>query len=275
MSDLDKRLHVYRDDLADVRLQGKVQAARFVEGVAAQCIAAVAPVHKTASDSAMQLTQVLHGETLKVFERSAGWAWVQLDDDRYVGYVREDALSADVVKTTHRVSALLSHLYPEASIKAQPAPMLSLNAKLAVESVEGEFLKLRDGRFVYASHVGAVENNFVTVAERFLHVPYLWGGISALGIDCSGLVQMSLKACGVAAPRDSDMQEKDLGIAVAKTDLRRGDLVFWKGHVGIMEDADTLLHANGHHMLVVREPLDVAVKRIVAKGSEITSVKRL
>ncbi len=149
-------------------------------------------------------------------------------------------------------------------------------ARLAVSSSDRDFVQLADGRYAYAAHVTQhFEADFVSVAERFLHTPYLWGGKSVLGIDCSGLVQVSLAACGVQALRDSDMQEASLGTTIKDEPLKRGDLVFWKGHVGIMQDEGTLLHANGHHMQVVSEPLAVAVERIAAKGSDITAVKRL
>jgi cell wall-associated NlpC family hydrolase len=128
--------------------------------------------------------------------------------------------------------------------------------------------------------VGAYESDWVAVAERFLGVPYLWGGKTSLGIDCSGLVQVSLQACGIVAPRDSDMQEAALGTPLAKdgalpSSLRRGDLVFWPGHVGIMRDAESLLHATAHAMQVIIEPLSVAVRRVSARGQEISGVRRI
>ena len=195
MSAPDKRLNAFRDDLADVRLKGRVDTARFVEGVPVQCAVPLASVFKAPASDAMQLTQMLLGENCHVFDRAGGFAFVQLDADGYVGYVREDALQGTVVQTTHRISVPLSHLYPSASIKTQPAVAVPMNARVASLTHEGDFHHLANGQYVYASHLSAdVESDFVSVAERFLHTPYLWGGKSVLGIDCSGLVQVSLAA---------------------------------------------------------------------------------
>jgi cell wall-associated NlpC family hydrolase len=276
MSALDKRLFAVRLDLADVRLKGQCEAAVFVEGVAAQCAVPVASVFRAPADDAMQTTQMLLGETVLVFERKNGWAWIQLESDRYVGYVRETTLRDASTKPTHHVSILSSHLYPKADIKTQPAIAVPMMTQVCVLQSDSDFHSLASGRYVYRSHVSTgFAKDFVAVAEQFLHAPYLWGGKTVWGIDCSGLVQIALTACGVDAPRDSDMQEQSLGSDVGRMKLKRGDLMFWKGHVGILQDADTLLHANGHHMQVVSEPLKTALARIEAKGFPVTAVKRL
>jgi cell wall-associated NlpC family hydrolase len=276
MTKLDKRLHAFRDDLADDSLRGSVGAQDFVSGILMQCADPVAGVHRSASPEAMQLTQVLWGETVTVFERKNGWAWVQLQRDGYVGYMEETGLATSTTPASHRLLVRSSHLYPAANLKSQPAIAIPMGSELAVAEAAGDFNKLTSGHFVYAAHLNqSPPVDFVSVAEQFLHTPYLWGGKTVWGLDCSGLVQVSLQATGASCLRDSDMQEQSLGIAIGLDNLRRGDLVFWKGHVGIMQDATTLLHANGHHMMVLSEPLKVAVERIAAKGSTITSVKRL
>jgi cell wall-associated NlpC family hydrolase len=281
MTKLDSRLHAFREDLADSRLAGRVTAARFAEGRLMQVAEPLLTLHKSPSSDAMQLTQALMGERLRVFDEQEGWAWVQLAADSYVGYVSANALTPALTEATHRVAVPATFLYPAANLKTQPAIPVTLNARLSVAGTEGKFLKTADGLFVYADHVAPMEafaDDFVSVAERFRHVPYYWGGKSVQGLDCSGLVQLALEACGVACPRDSDMQEQGLGVALQINDLdglRRGDLVFWNGHVGIMTDSETLLHANGHHMMVVAEPLREAVDRIARQYGQITSLKRL
>jgi cell wall-associated NlpC family hydrolase len=190
--------------------------------------------------------------------------------------VQEQALGPLHHKSSHCVATRSTHLYPKPDLKTQPALPIPMNALLSVTGAEGEYLSLATGLYAFADHVSAAPlTDFVSVAEQFLHTPYLWGGKTVWGIDCSGLVQVALHACGKAALRDSDMQEHSLGQTISKQFLQRGDLVFWKGHVGIMQNSETLLHANGHHMKVVSEPLQYAVARISAKGSEITSLKRL
>jgi cell wall-associated NlpC family hydrolase len=278
MPDLDNRLHAYRPDLADVKLRDRLDAKRFVEGVRMEVVVPVATMHREASSTAMQATQALLGERLMAFEITDGWVWCQLERDSYVGYIAKAAVSNDLTKSTHRVSVPLTFLYPLPDIKTQPAIVLSMNAKLAIVEGDEKFSRLSNGKFVFTKHIkplSEVDTDFVSVAEMFRDVPYYWGGKTALGLDCSGLVQASLEACGVLSPRDTDMQEAQLGQKLLVNDLdnlRRGDLVFWKGHVGILVDGKTLLHANGNHMMTVKEPLAEAITRIV---DPVTSIKRL
>lgn len=280
-ADLDSRLNAFREDLADARLQGRVTAARFVSGEAVQVLVPVTPVHRRPQADAMQLTQALMGQTALRFEDADGWSWVQFDADGYVGYVPSRALTADVSEATHVVTAASTFIYPRADLKSVPAIAIPRGARLRITGVEGKYAALATGGFVIAAHaapLGHKAEDFVAVAEQFLHTPYLWGGKTAHGIDCSGLVQVALHATGQACPRDSDMQEKALGTQLMINDLaglQRGDLVFWKGHVGIMADSTTLLHANGHHMSTVKEPLAEVVQRTLKDGLPVTSLKRL
>ena len=190
------------------------------------------------------------------------------------------ALTQDIAIPTHRVHVLRSFLFGGPSIKLPPMATLSMGSRVAIMGTKDQFAITHRGHYVIADHlkpVDTTESDFVAVAERFIGIPYFWGGKTSLGLDCSGLVQVSLDAAGIAVPRDTDMQEKAVGEPLPlDAELKRGDLIFWKGHVGIMRDAHELLHASGHQMLVVSEPLLVAVQRIESKGAgSITSIRRL
>jgi cell wall-associated NlpC family hydrolase len=279
---LDPRRNAYRSDLAAEALRNKVQAPRYAPGEQRQVVHSATPLRDAPDARGSWTTEALFGEIVTVYEERDGWAWVQLARDGYVGYLRPAALSTQIKRPTHRVQALGTFLYPSADVKACPWMQLSMNSMLAVAEMGPAFARLEDGSFVPARHI--VEHDryapdFVAVAERFTGVPYLWGGKTRLGVDCSGLPQIALQAAGLECPRDSDMQQGELGKDVPirddLDDLMRGDIVFWKGHVGIMVDAFLLLHANAHHMAVVVEPLGSAVDRIARAGLAITAIRRL
>ncbi len=280
MSAFDPRTTPARPDLAARHLQGRVDAARFVDGTAREVRDESAPLRREPSPDAPLDTEALKGELVTVYETTEeGWCWGQLDRDGYVGWLPANALAPPGPPATHSVTALRTLAFPGPSIKLTPVAAFSLGCRLAVARTEGPLAVTAAG-YVPARHlapVDAPEPDFVAVAERFVGVPYLWGGKTSLGIDCSGLVQVALTAAGIACPRDSDMQEKALGTAVSAglPDLRRGDLVFWKGHVAIARDSATLVHANAFHMAVAIEPAAEAIARIAAGGSNISAVKRL
>jgi cell wall-associated NlpC family hydrolase len=278
----DRRSTPARADLAAQHLHGLVDAPRFVKGRKMGVVAASAPLRRAPHPDAPLETEALHGETVTVYDESEGWAWAQLERDRYVGYLPAAALGAPSAPT-HRVAALRTHAYPGPAIKAPPRMALSLGAQLTIAGREDDFAITEEGLYVWSrslAELGTREPDTVSVAELFLETPYLWGGRTSEGIDCSGLVQTALMAAGIASPRDSDMMEATLGEPIAADDsearLVRGDLVFWKGHVGIMRDPDTLLHANGWHMKTVSEPLAHARERIATTGGgKVTGVRRL
>lgn len=275
----DPRTTAARPDLAASHLRGQVTAARFVDGTLHEVRDESAPVRREPAPDASLDTEALKGEQVMVYETTEeGWCWGQLERDGYVGWLPANALAAPGPAPTHVVAAPRTLAFPGPSIKLPPVAAFSLGCRLTVLRSEGALAVTPSG-YVPARHLTPVderEPDFVAVAERFLGVPYLWGGKTSLGIDCSGLVQVALGAAGLACPRDSDMQERALGTAVAAgiPDLRRGDLIFWKGHVAIVRDGATLLHANAFHMAVALEPIAGAVARIAAGGGAISSVKR-
>jgi cell wall-associated NlpC family hydrolase len=276
---LDPRITPARPDLAAAHLRGKVEATRFAEGTEQEVIVGLAPLRKDPSHEAALLTEALCGERMTIYETDEeGWAWGQLKSDGYVGWLPAAMLLAPGPPSTHKVTALRTLVFPGPSIKLPPTDALPLGAQLAVVREQESFAVTAAGGFVPNRHLASlatVEPDFVAVAERFLGVPYLWGGKSSLGLDCSGLVQVALTACGIKCPRDSDMQESALGKATSLAGLQSGDLIFWKGHVAIARDAHTIVHANAHHMATVIEDTSEAIARIKAAGSEITAIKRL
>jgi cell wall-associated NlpC family hydrolase len=275
---LDPRIHPFRPEIAASHLEGQVEAARFVEGERFEVIEPITPLRHAASHAARQDSEALFGEYVTVYEVEEGWAWGQIENDGYVGWLSANALGPPGAAPTHKVCVPRTLCFPSPDIKRPPLAALPMGARLAVVRHDERFAVTAAGWHVPEAHLAPVKAKvpgFVAVAEALLGAPYLWGGKTSLGIDCSGLVQMALHAAGVACPRDSDMQELALGKLSSLAELRRGDLIFWKGHVAIASDGETLLHANAHHMMVAAEPAQEAIARIGAAGNEITSVKRI
>ena len=277
----DPRLTPARPDLAAKYLEGKVKAERFVTGEEFEISDVIAPVRERPSSEAPLLTQALKGERVTIYDRDGeGFAWGQLNSDGYVGWLPDRALTKPAAAPTHKVTAIRTFAFPGPSIKLRPAETLVMGALVGVIREDGPFAVTREGWYLPRQHLGGIDRfvgDFVAVAERFVGTPYLWGGKSSFGIDCSGLVQVALNAAGTGCPRDSDMQQESLGRLLGLSEssrLERGDLMFWKGHVAIVRDAGTIVHANAHHMATAIENTGDAIARIKAAGSEITAVKR-
>ncbi len=258
-------------------LKGEVNSQNYVDGDMMQCAAAAADI--VGKPEGRRTSQLLYGDLFLVLEERSGYAFGQSVHDGYCGYVRADLLGA-AQDATHWVAAPQTHLYPGANMKLMTQGALYFGSEVSVHSTDGAWSKLATGMFVPSTHLLPVATRLddtAGVADLFLGTPYLWGGSTRYGIDCSGLVQLAFRACGLECPRDSDMQEAELGRALESgEDPQRGDLVFWKGHVGIVTKANTLLHANAFHMATAYEPLDEAAARIAKAGNgPVTSIKRV
>jgi cell wall-associated NlpC family hydrolase len=265
----DPRTTLARPDLADRRLEGLVRAARYAEVRPTVCVRPSAPIRLTPDEAAVQEDQVLFGETFEVLEDVGSWAWGQARRDGYVGFVPSAALAEPGPAPNHWVRAARTIVFERPDFKARPLRFLTMNSLLEIEGHDGRFFRApATGGWVFQDHLsplGRFESDLAGVAEKFLEAPYQWGGRESLGLDCSGLVQQAFLACGRGCPRDAD-QQKALGREIEASELRRGDLVFWTGHVAMMVDADRVIHANSHDMAVKIETLAHALARIDRAG---------
>jgi len=290
---IDLRLFAWREDLAAAKLRGQVKSAQYVAGEEAQITAPVADLRALPKDEAVLQTQLLYGEPFCIYEEKNGWAWGQAGLDDYVGYLRADSLTptsqqAQSAPPDHQIATLASFVYPKQDIKTRPLIALSMGARVKLTEKTERFAYVDNLGWVIASHVKPLDTpqandpiaDYMASALQFLDSPYLCGGRSHLGLDCSALVQLALCQAGFICPRDTDMQERALGQAVSDSNLhhenlQRGDLVFWKGHVGILQSPQHLLHANASYMKTILEDFATARKRIAKIQGDISSIRRL
>jgi len=274
----DPRVTPIRDGVASRSLEGVQTAEVYLDPKSQRCVARAAGVHRSPDAASEQMDQLLFGEAFEAVEEEGAWLWGQARRDGYVGFVRASDLAPVTAEPTHRVAAIRTYAFAEPSIKARASGPYSINALVAVEGEEGALAKVAGAGWIARAHlspIGSFETDWAGVAERFAGAPYLWGGRESLGLDCSGLVQQSLFACGLSCPRDTD-QQAELGRGLDRRDFRRGDLVFWQGHVAIGLDAERVIHANGFHMMVAIEPLETAIARIATAGvGQPTQFRRL
>ncbi len=282
----DPRIHAYRPDLADKMLRDTVKAKKYVEPVLRQCLRGVLPMLAEPKADAGQVSQIRYGEFIDVFEeRKDGFLWVQNRSDRYVGYIPDTGdLVESISMMSNRITALRTFVYPKPDIKAPPIDELTYGSFVSIIGKRDRFLELANEGFVFESHVMASEfadtPDYVFTAGRMLHCPYLWGGRTPKGLDCAGLVQLSLEMAGIEAPRDSDLQReafgKPLDMHWRDRSWKRGDMVFFEGHVGFMTNSDHIIHANAATMDVTVEPLADLVGRgkdIIACGDHADIIK--
>lgn len=272
----DRRLTPVNVRVAATHLQGQVEAQAFTDGAARQLAVPFADL--TRAPQGRRDRQLQRGDAVTVFEDRDGVAFVQSKKDSYVGYLPSDSLT-DPSAPNYRVAVRSTHVYTTPDMKSPDLMALGFGAHLRVLYEEKKYFAV-EGGFIPKPHLRPLEQPFkdpVTIAQLHFGTPYLWGGNTVWGLDCSGLVQAALLACDIACPGDSDLQQDALGEALPDdAPLQRGDLIFWKGHVGFMVDAETLIHANAHHMAVAYEPIKAAIPRIEAQGDgPVTARKRL
>lgn len=280
--DPDRRTHPYRTDIASISLKGKVESERFVPARIHHVTASSVPLRRAPDPALGYDSELIAGEIFEVYDIDvSGFAWGQAQRDGYVGYLPVSALAEGELCPSHEVRALRSFLYPSAGIKTTPLGYMPYGARVKVLGEEGRYLRVKQG-WLYGPHLVEIGNTAcdpVAEAERFLGVPYLWGGKTSLGLDCSGLVQSVCFACGIPAPRDSDMQESELGTSLEMpadlSALPRGALLFWPGHVALSQGGGRMIHANAFHMMVESEPILPALVRIEASGSRLRSLRLL
>ncbi len=278
---LDPNVNAFRPDIASARLRGVVTAKRYIEGKRQQARIGTVPLREAPEGEARQISELLFGEEFVVYETRNGWTWGQCVADDYVGYARADDLRPDPHVPTHKTGAVRAHVFSEPDLKSRPQDQVSLGSRVSVVELSGSYARLADGGWLHRvalAPLDAVEPDFVATALCFMGVPYLWGGRSSLGLDCSALAQIALAEAGIACPRDTYMQIDAVGDPVPLDGpYRRGDLVAFPNHCGLMLDGTVIVHANATAMCVSQDPLSRVVEIVKGEsgGVGITGVRRI
>lgn len=267
---LDPRQYIARRDIVDIGLAGMVAAAHYVAPLPMACRDPRTFIRAAAGREAVATSELLFGEAVELFEIAGEWGFGRCTHDGYSGWIAMSALVADAAPEERRVSARVAPVFAAADIKAPVTFELPFGSRISGINL-GAFVALADGGYLHHRHLAPPPETPLQVARLFTGAPYLWGGRTPLGVDCSGLVQAALAACGMPCPRDSDQQREALGTGIDFAGRRGGDLVFFAGHVGMLVDADTIFHANAYWMSVVEEPL----ADVIDRGATVIAVRRV
>lgn len=279
----DPRITPVRDDLAADSLRAQFPGRRYAQGETHQVIGDGVSLRFTPSTSAATESQLVYGETFTVYEDRNGWAWGRNERDGYVGYVPSNCLRDEVSETDHQVVTRSTYLYPAPDIKMPPSAKISMSAQVKAVDVEGNFLQIDSGEWIFARHLvqtAYIMPDLISTAFKFMGTPYLWGGRSCHGLDCSSLVQFALRMAGIDVPRDSDLQAAAIGVEVPMKNpndlsgIEDGDLIFFPGHVGFYVEHWRFLHANAYDMQVSVHNLSDVLDRANAEDAGITCIRR-
>ena len=276
---LDPREHPYKKNVAASYLKNEIVSERYVDGETTKVTASLLPMHCEPDFRATRASELLFGEIFTIYDLTENWAWGQSQTDGYVGFVPAKSLSEELVAATHEVGVLRTYAFSCPNLKSEILTTLHMTSRVLVTCEQGGYYFTDVGGWVPKSHlkrIGDYERDVVKIARKYLGAPYLWGGRSSFGLDCSGLVQLSLAGIGRSVPRDSDQQERSVGKKLDNglLDASPGDLLYMPGHVAMMSTLETVIHSNAFHMSVIEEPLGRLLDRLDTQKIRVSTVRR-